>query len=216
MKLLLIGMGPGIGLSVARRFGREGFEVLMVARDDAKLLRYQTELGESGIRSQTFVADAADETAFQDALGEIASRHPDIEVLHYNPSAYNPALPSQLDLPVFVNDLKINIVGGVVAVRAVLPQMRARGRGTIFMTGGGSALAAPLELVSLSIGKAGLRNFTLALAEECRPEGIHVATITIHGAVQAGTHFDPALIADEFWRLYRQPPAEWQTEVHWG
>jgi hypothetical protein len=42
-----------------------------------------------------------------------------------------------------------------------------------------------------------------------------VATITISGMVKPGTHFDPALIADEFWRLFEQKVADWEVEVHW-
>lgn len=215
MKLLQIGTGPGNGLAVARKFGKAGFEILMVARNQAKLEQYQTELAAEGIKAQGFAADIADEIAFAGVLADIVAQHQDIEVLHYNASAYNPATPSKMLIPVLISDFKTSVVGAVVAVQAVFPQMETRKHGCILLTGGGTALKAPASLASLGIGKAGLRNLAFSLAEECAPAGVHVATITISGTVKPGTHFDPALIADEFWRLYEQEVADWEVEVHW-
>lgn len=215
MKLLLIGMGAGNGMSIARRFGREGFEILMVARNEDNLSAYASELAQSGVQARGYAGNIADSDAFAGLLARIVAEHPDIEVLHYNASAYNPAPPSQIDLSVFMDDLKINLVGAVQAVQAVLPHMKSRGHGTIFLTGGGTALQAPAMLASLGIGKAAIRNFTFSLADECRSLGIHVATITIAGMVKAGTAFDPERIAEGFWKLYRQQPDEWETEIIW-
>lgn len=214
MKLLLIGIGPGIGMAVARRFGRAGFEILMVARDADKLSRYEQELACKGIRSRGFAVDIADEPAFTTLLARLAAEHPDLDILHYNASAYNPAPPSAISLPVFHQDFQINTVGALIAAQAFLPAMKTRGAGTIFLTGGGSALEAPPELISLSIGKAGMRNLTFALADECAPLGIRVGTVTVHGMVQPGTKYDPDIIAGEFWRLYQLPKGTWEQEVN--
>jgi NAD(P)-dependent dehydrogenase (short-subunit alcohol dehydrogenase family) len=216
MKLLLVGMGPGNGLSIAKRFGREGFEILMVARNETALQDFSIELATEGIKSSGYAVDITDDVAFAQLLKRVVQEHDDIEIAHYNASAYNPAKPSEIDLEVFNKDLKINIVGAILAVQAVLPQMKDRSRGAIFLTGGGTAINPPAFLASLGIGKAAIRNFTISLADECKDYGIHVATITISGMVKAGTRFDPDLIADEFWRLYQQPQAEWETEVMWA
>lgn len=215
MKLLLIGMGPGNGLSIAKRFGRAGFEILMVARKEAALQHFKTELANAGIKSEAFAVDISDDMAFAQLLEKIAHDHTDIDILHYNASAYNPAKPSEIKLDVFMKDLKTNIVGAILAVQAVMPQFKKRNHGVIFFTGGGTAIKAPAMLASLGIGKAAIRNLTFSLADECKDYGIHVATITISGMVKAGTHFDPDLIADEFWRLYQQPQGAWETEVMW-
>lgn len=215
MKLLQIGTGPGIGLAVARKFGKAGFEILMVARNAEKLEGFKSELAAEGIVAQGFAADIADEAAFGAVLQEIVAQHADIEVLHYNASAYNPATPTNMSIPVMISDFKTSVVGAVIAVQAVFPQMEARKQGHILLTGGGTALKAPAMLASLGIGKAGLRNLAFSLAEECAPAGVHVATITISCMVKPGTHFDPELIAGEFWRLYQQVPDDWETEVVW-
>ncbi|MEQ1744541.1 MAG: SDR family NAD(P)-dependent oxidoreductase [Saprospiraceae bacterium] len=213
MKLLLIGIGPGVGMAVARRFGGEGFEVLMIARDADKLRRYETELANDGIRSRGFAVDIADEAAFSALLARLAVEHPDLDILHYNASAFSPMPPSELLLSVLHSDFQVNTVGALIAAQAFFPTMKKRGSGTIFFTGGGSSFQAPPELVSLSIGKAGMRNLARCLADECAPLRIRVSTVTISGMVQPGTQYDPDIIAGAFWRLYQLPDGTWESEV---
>lgn len=215
MKYLLIGIGPGMGLSLARRFGRGGFDILMVARHADKLKDYEATLAAMGISAMGYAADIADTDAFSKVLGRIVAEHPDIEVLHYNASALTPATPSQIDLSAFVSDLSTNVVGAVAAVQAVFPNMKNRGHGALFFTGGGSALDPSPMMSGLGVGKAAMRNYVLSLAKECQPLGIHAATVTICGMVKAGTPFDPDLIAGEFWRLYQQDADAWEAEVLW-
>ena len=109
----------------------------MVARKEQRLKEFEKLLAEEGIKSVGYAADIADEGSFVRILENIVAAQDDIEVLHYNPSAYNPAPPSEISLPVFLSDLKINIVGGLLASQAVLPQLKARQSGAIFFTGGG-------------------------------------------------------------------------------
>jgi len=214
MKLLLIGMGPGIGLAVARRFGREGFHILMLARNAEKLSSFEKELAYDGIHSASYPVDIANESAFATKLIDLAAEHPDLEILHYNPSAYNPAKPSEIQLPVLLSDLKINVVGGLLAAQAFWPAMAERGKGVVFFTGGGSAFKAPAELASLALGKAAMRSLVFTLAQEGKALGIHVGTVTVCGPVKPGTPLAPDLIAEKFWELYTQKDTHfWSTEI---
>ena len=56
--------------------------------------------------------------------------------------------------------------------------MRAAGRGSILLTGGGLALDPTgwLPAASLAVGKAGLRSLAFSMHKELAPEGIHVGT----------------------------------------
>lgn len=187
----------------------------MVARNEDKLKAYKAELAGEGIHSQIFPADIADAETFLRLLEYIKAEHPDIEILHYNASSYNPAIPSEISLPVFLNDLNINVVGALLATQAVFPQMKERGHGTLFYTGGGTAIQAPAQLASLGMGKAAMRNLVFSIAQEGTPFGLRAATITITGMVKPDTRFAPDLIAEEFWRLYQLPKDQWETEVVW-
>ena len=47
--VVIVGAGPGIGLATARRFGREGYPLALVARDGAKLDALVAELAAEGV-----------------------------------------------------------------------------------------------------------------------------------------------------------------------
>jgi NAD(P)-dependent dehydrogenase (short-subunit alcohol dehydrogenase family) len=186
----------------------------MLARNAEKLQEVEGVLAADGITSTSYAVDIADRAAYTAVIHKIAAEHPDVDLLHYNPSAYNPANPSVLDLKVFDSDMQINVTGGIIAVQAFWPLMLKRGHGVVFFTGGGSAFKAPPELTSLSMGKAAMRNYALTLALEGKPLGIHVGTVTVCGPVKPGTRFDPDLVANHFWDMYRQKDAgTWTTEI---
>lgn len=213
MKYLIIGAGPGIGRSLAKQFGHAGFDILMIGRDAEKLQEIKRELAADGINAAGIAFDVSDPVAYQAMIREVAAQHSDVQVVHYNASSFNPAPPSKIDLEVFTSDLHTCITGALLTVQAFLPVLRQHEKAAIFMTGGGSALHPAAATTALSIGKAGMRNLALALAEECAPTDIHVATITVSGFVQPGSSLDPDHIAAEFRRLWMQEKPDWEVEV---
>ena len=62
---IIIGVGPGLGLSLARAFGQEGLHVALVARSEANLTSYQQILEAEGISSSSHAADISDFSAFR-------------------------------------------------------------------------------------------------------------------------------------------------------
>jgi short-subunit dehydrogenase len=201
----IIGMGRGISLAVARRFATEGFRIGMVSRDADELRTLASEFPES----RHAVADAGVQAELRQALRFLGPAN----VLVYNASAGHPGVPTMLSRADLVADFEVNIVGLLAAVQETAAAMRAAGKGTIIITGGGLALAPAAPLASLSFGKAAQRNLAFSLACELEPAGIHVATVTICGFVQPGTHFAAEKIASEYWRLHCQQPGEFDREV---
>ena len=61
--LLLVGAGPGLGASVARRFAREGYRLTLVARSEATIAALADELRGAGTDVTVVVADAGDADA---------------------------------------------------------------------------------------------------------------------------------------------------------
>lgn len=209
----IVGVGPGIGLAVAERFGREGFQLALVARRASSLTQYAIQLGAKGIMAEDFPANAGNAASLQTAFGLIQQQLGPTDVLIYNAIAVHPGPPSTLDSTAVMQDFAVNVVGALVAAQQVIPAMQTAGRGTILFTGGGLALDPNPAYASLAIGKAGVRNLAHSLAAELEPAGIHVATITICGYVQPGTPFAPERIAEAYWRLHRQPRDQWEHEI---
>ena len=209
----IVGAGPGVSLAVARRFGREGFRIALIARRENALADYQVELATAGVESFGFAADAGDAQSLRGAFERITNQLGPTAVLVYNVAASTPGTPSSLDGERLVEAFRSNVVGALVASQQVLPQMQTTGSGTMLFTGGGLALSPWPQAAALAVGKAGLRNLVYSLAAELEPAGIHVATVTIAGMVQPGTEFDPERIADVYWQLHSEPRGKWQREI---
>ena len=209
---LIIGAGPGIGQALALAFAREGFSIALCARSAAKLLAIQEDVRETGRPAEIFIADAGDEDSLRTMLAQVSQSLGTPQVLIYNAAVSTVGKPLALTPERLRKDFQVNVASALLAAQEVAPAMKTAGRGTIIFTGGGFAHEPSANYSSISLGKAALRNLTFSLAQELGASGIHVATVTVYGFVQTGTHFDPARIAEVFVALHRQPKGNFQTE----
>ena len=208
---IVIGAGPGIGASVARRLGREGLAVGLIARS-----RRTLDVTAATVPGTVFAAaaDVAREDDLRAALDELIERAGVPELLVYNVALIQADAPGALTAAQHLDAYAVNVVGAITAVAHVGPRMAAAGRGTIVLTGG---MPEPVpEVTSLSLGKAGIRALTQLLARAYEPRGVHVATVTVGGTVAPGTAYDPDDIADHYWRLHTQSAGAWEREVVYG
>jgi NAD(P)-dependent dehydrogenase (short-subunit alcohol dehydrogenase family) len=209
--IVIVGAGPGISLAVARRFGREGWDVALVARRQEALNEYVAQLSQNRILGQGFVADSADFEGLTQTLTQIRREMGTPTVLVYNVMARVAGTPSKQNPEDVMTAMRANLGGAIVATQAIVDQMAA-GSSLIF-TGGGLALNPHPSYAGLATGKAALRNWVFSLAAELKPRGIHAATVTVAGFVKPETAFDPDRIADAYWTLHQQAPDDWQTEI---
>ncbi|MBF6594639.1 MAG: SDR family NAD(P)-dependent oxidoreductase [Thermaceae bacterium] len=209
----IVGMGRGIGLSVARCFGLQGYKLALLARSEKNLLDYSGALEFDGLKALPLTADVTRPFTVISAIREAEKQLGPIEVMVYNAFASRPTKPSELKAEDLEATLRINLYGALSTAQVVLPAMLQRKRGTLLFTGGGLALRPSSAAAALSIGKASLRALVGTLAQELAPEGIHVATVTVAGAVKRGTAFDPDRIAEKFWELHAQAAGQWQVEL---
>jgi NAD(P)-dependent dehydrogenase (short-subunit alcohol dehydrogenase family) len=208
---VVVGAGVGIGLSVARRFEREGFRVALLARRINALKEYTETFRHE--RAFAFQVDAGDEISIRTAFNEIHDQLGPTEVLVYNVAEINSGTPASMDIHKLMDDFKTNVGGALLSAQRVIPQMKAQGHGTILFTGGGLALNPNPAYSSLAVGKAALRSLTYSLGAELESDGIHVATVTVNGFVKPRTFFDPDKIAECYWHLHSQAPGAWQREI---
>jgi NAD(P)-dependent dehydrogenase (short-subunit alcohol dehydrogenase family) len=206
---IIIGAGPGIGISVAQRAARERMTIGLIARSAATVDAARTALGDVDALGVT--ADVTDEAALRAALDEIVDRFGVPRLLVYNAALIRSDTIGELSARQHLDAWAVNVVGAITATAHLAPRMAQAGTGTIVLTGG---MPEPLPAAtSLSLGKAGIRTLTELAAKAYGPAGVHVATVTIAGAVAAGTAFDPDDIAEHYWRLHTQPVGAWEHEL---
>jgi len=211
--LILVGFGSGNGLGIARAFGSAGFRLGLISRRPELQADSLVDLAMLGIDAIAFPADAGNPKSLASAMSDASARLGEADVLIYNVVGPHFGRPSTLTPEGLTSDFSVNVVGGLVAAQAVLPFFKARGSGTIFFTGGGWSIHPYVEAASASLGKAALRNLSLNLAEELRGTGVRVGTLTILGAVKAGTAFDPEKIGRAFLDYHNMPSGEFPPEL---
>lgn len=205
---LIIGVGPGLGLSLAETFAKKNFSISMVARNRSKLEKYKSEFETKGYEAHPFAVDISDKKSLQQTIGDIIVKLQGIDVLLFNASVMTEATPGGIEPATMEQDMKVNFISAVVAAQAVLPHMKKQTAGTLLFTGSAAALNPIPSIVSLSAGKAALRFYALALGEELKDTNVYAGTITINGTMAKGTHFDPESIAEKFWWMYQTKPLE--------
>jgi short-subunit dehydrogenase len=209
---VVVGVGPGIGGALARRFATAGFSVSLIARNRERLHALGHELHSSGRRVSVQTADVADPAQLRGALAAIRNEISPPGVLLYNAAflAFDNLL--DLDIAQLVTAHAINVVGAVVCAQELVPAMRESGNGTIILTGGGLADQPQPTLATLSLGKLTLRGVGTILSRQLTGDNIHVSSVTISGEVAYGTAFDPNRIAETFWEIHNQPRQAWRAD----
>ncbi|MEV7677763.1 SDR family NAD(P)-dependent oxidoreductase [Streptomyces sp. NPDC088341] len=211
---VVVGAGPGIGKAVAGRFAREGFSVAVIARKKETVLRVAEDIGQGGGKVLALTADSTDEEALRAALDTVAEEFGAIDVAVYNAALIRRDAPGELGAQGQLDAWAVNVVGALTTAGHVAPGMAERGHGSILVTGGMPRVDP--RYVSLGLGKFGIRTLVGLLDAEYGPAGVHVASVTVPGAVAPGTSYDPDDIAEHYWRLHTQPRDAWEHEVVHG
>ncbi len=222
---VVVGVGPGLGGAVARRFAREGYAVALLARRLDSLRETHEQITSAGGRALSLPVDATDASSMADGFGEIRQRFGDPEVLVYNAGAFKMGGILDVTPADFESAWKANCFGGFLAAREVVPAMVAKSRGTLLFTGATASRRGSAGFSCLSVGKFGLRALAQSLARELGPRGVHVAHVIIDGQIdipglrkrQPGraTHtlLDPDSVAKTYWEIHGQGPTAWTQEL---
>jgi NAD(P)-dependent dehydrogenase (short-subunit alcohol dehydrogenase family) len=209
---VIMGVGPGLGRSIARTFAQAGYPVAMLARDQAKLDGYAAEIAPGRRDVRGYAADAADPDGLRAVLRAAIAELGAPDVLVYNIAVVRKDAPVGGDDADWADVLAVNVLGGRVAADAVLPELRG-GRGSLLFTGGGFALRPNREYASLTVGKAGLRAYVQVLHDQLAGTGVHVPSVMITEALGSEPRYEPAVIARSYLELHNQPESEWQPEL---
>ncbi len=221
----ILGVGPGLGAAVARRFAREGFAVALMARKEESVAGVREEIENRGGTAPPLTVDATDPTSVEVAFGRVRDELGDPEVLVYNAGAFQMGGILEVPPEKFDECFKANCAGAFYAAQQVLPAMVEAGRGTILLTGATASLRGSARFSALAVGKFGLRALAQSMAREFGPQGIHVAHVIIDGQIdtpglrqsspdcEESTMLSPDAIAETYWQLHSQDRTVWTLEL---
>lgn len=159
--IAIVGAGPGLGLSIAKKFGTQQFNVVLIARDTNKLSAMVEKLSALNIRAKQYVADIRNLEKLQQALRAVKQDNDGIDVLEFSPNACLESFIHTLDItPVNVMEaISGFLLPAIQCVNEILPGMQEKGEGALLFTTGISAFYPNPATGNAGIAKSGLRNY---------------------------------------------------------
>jgi NAD(P)-dependent dehydrogenase (short-subunit alcohol dehydrogenase family) len=211
---LVVGAGPGVSGSLARRLAADGYAVGLLGISAEVLDPLARELASYGVPALWRAADLTDTGAAWEALAALAVELGGLDHLHFNPSAYRERSPLELTPAELAEDVALGVGALLTAVQAVRPQLRPGAR--ITATGSLAADAPSPGVASLGVQKAGLRNLIRSLDEQLAEDDVRAVSVTVAGVLapqDPDSPFHPDRVAAALLAAARQPVEQWRAEV---
>ena len=184
-RVLVTGGGSGIGEAIVNGFADQGAAVtfLDIAEDvgSALVARHNG----SGNAPRFVHCDLTDVSALQTAIAGLVDYHGGFDVLVNNAANDDRHRVDEVTPAYWDERMAVNLRHYFFCVQAVLPGMRARGRGAIVNLGSISWHLALPDIVLYQTAKGGIEAMTRALARDLGTDGIRVNTIVPGGVVTA-------------------------------
>lgn len=200
---IIVGVGPGLGYSLAELFGKKGFRVILAARREEALKDYREKLAAQGVEAVGLPADVSDGPGLEAALREAVERFGTPDVLIYNVGITTLDADTHIDADTLIERYTVDVAGAYRCIQILDTPAFAEKKGAVLVTGGGLAVNPHFAYLPLSMDKAALRAMVYAMHPVLREKGVFLGLVTIMGGIAPGTDFAPERIAESYWNLYQ-------------
>jgi short-subunit dehydrogenase len=218
----VFGAGPGLGRAVALRYAREGYEVVLVARDRQRLDLFAQDLAGIGASAHVITADLADTDAVPALAERIRAATGELDALYYAPTPNQGFVPAAELTPLRAHDFMPLVFYSLLAlVQQFLPQMIEERAGAILTAQGASTVHGLPNMSGPGSAQAAQRNYLQSLHAEVSDKGVYVGMLYIGAIIEnsafhvwteearaAGTGrdwgptVDPDHLADLLWNMH--------------
>lgn len=172
---IVTGASRGIGRAVSAALTRAGTRVVMMARGEQALREGAEALGPLAV---AVPCDVANRVAIAAAIMQIREAYGTPHVVVNNAGIFRLAAADRTSVAEFAETLEVNLVAPFTLVRAVLPEMRARGSGHIVTIGSIADHVAFPDNAAYAASKFGVRGLHEVLRAELRGTGVRATLIS--------------------------------------
>lgn len=218
---VVTGVGPGNGISVVKRFARQGYQVAMLARNRERLDAW----AEAEPNAHAFPTDITSLAAVKETFALIRERLGPVDVLVHNAgtgafTSFMDTDPAELE-----NAFATNVFGLMYCGQEATADMLTSGAGAIVVTGATASLRGGAQFAGFAPAKAAQRSLAQSMARSLGPRGIHVAHLVIDGVIESertrrmlpakgdDDFINPRAIADVIYQLAHQDKSCWTFEL---
>lgn len=217
----VVGVGPGNGSAIARRFSKEGYRVALLARttDFSQALAHELD------GAQAYACDVTDPASVEQAFGQIRTGFGDVDALIYNAGSGSWGTVEEITPKDFEMNWRVNALGALLTAQQVIPAMKRSGQGNIIFIGATASRRGAAHTAAFAPAKAAQRSLAESMARHLWPAGIHVAVVIIDGVVDLPKirermpdkpdefFVKPDGVADTVFLLTGQHRSTWSFEV---
>ncbi len=218
---VIVGVGPGNGASFARKFHQQGYQLVILARNEA----YLAELSRQLDGAPFYSCDVTKVTRVESVFQKILRQFGEVDTLIYNAGAGQFKNVEDTTVEELERSWQINALGCFVACKQLLPAMIAAGRGNFVVIGATASLRGSAKAAPFASAKAAQRSLAQSMARHLGPKGIHVSYVIVDGVIdlpRTRKHLadmpdefflKPDDIAQSVFTLVRQPRSAWTFEL---
>lgn len=219
--VVIAGVGPGNGAALARRFTAAGARVALLARSRKTLESLESELA----GSRAYPCDVASPDEVSRTFAAIRTNLGEVDVLVYNAGAGVFADIERITPADFESAWRVNAYGALLCAQAVIPAMKAEGKGSIVFIGATASRRGGPSSAAFAPAKAAQRSLAESMARSLWPAGIHVSLIVVDGVVDLPRtrkampdkpdefFIKPEGVAETVFHLTEQERSAWSFEV---
>ncbi len=192
--VLITGGSRGLGLAIAREFGRQGARLALCARDEDELRKACEQLAGEGIEAISFPADIAQATNIEPLISSVISRLGSLDVLVNNAGRISVGPFDSFAQADFEDAMNLMFWAPVNLTLAALPHLRSHGGHIINITSVGGRVSVP-HLLPYSCAKFAFVGFSTGLSAELHARDIRVLTV-VPGLMRTGSYLNAEFQGD--------------------
>ncbi len=175
--VIITGGSEGVGAAAARLFAEAGANLMLVARGKKKLESVAESLRDK-TRVEVFAMDVSDADACVDVFKKAKFEFGRVDILVNNAGYHARGSVEEVEPDELAKVVDVNLRAPIMLSRIALPYLREAGEGAIINVGSLAGRVVYPGAATYSATKAGLRSFSLALAEELRDSGIKIGLVS--------------------------------------
>src|SRR5262245_54808385 len=220
---VVVGVGPGLGWSIVKRFSSAGMHVVAAARNPDGLASLVNPADRLDVEFKS--CDATKPQDVEALFAGVRAAFGSPRFVSFNAGTFQPGGILQITPDSFEDSWRVGCFGGFLVGQAAARLMAEEGRGTIIFTGATASMRGSANFANLAVPKFGLRALAQSMARELGPKGVHVAHAVIDGQIESDRYrhlvaergpdslLPPDAIAEMYYQLYKQPRGAWSHEL---
>lgn len=176
---IITGAAKGLGEADARMFAREGATVILTDMDQDNGTRVAAEIGAS---AEFHVQDVRDESAWEDLIADVVSRHGKLDILVNNAGVVEPGTIETQTAEEWRFVMAVSADGTFFGCKYAVPAMKASGGGSIINMASIASIQGEPVVAAYAAAKGAVESLTRSIAVHCANNGYNIRCNSVHPA----------------------------------